>query len=406
MNILHTSDWHIGKKLYNRDMEQEHRHFFDWLLHTIDTKQVDALLVSGDVFDTGYPSNASLSLYYEFLTRLQSTNCRQVIITGGNHDSVSTLDAPREVLRHLNVHVVGGAGDEQERMILPLQNGDGNTEAVVAAVPFLRDRDIRKTLAGETYEQRVEMIRRGIVEFYAQIARRISETYGDAQPVIAMGHLFMTGSTLGDSERDIHIGNLGALEAKELPDLFDYWALGHIHKPQRVAQNPKIRYSGSPLPLSFSERQQQKQVLLLELANGEIYAPEALEVPVFRELVRISGSFQEVTRSLHDWKSEGQTPAWADVEVNEENHNPERIRQLQEIVAHAQNPEILNYKIRFANTTAGADELYEDTRSLTDLVPRQVFVKKLESNGLDEEQQDRLLQAFNELMHEMENQEE
>jgi len=309
-------------------MEAEHRRFFDWLAATITSYKAEVLLVSGDIFDTGYPSNASLKLYYQFLTHLQHTPCHQVIITGGNHDSVSTLEAPREVLRHLNIQVVGGAPENPADALFGLYDKHGDQTAWVGAVPFLRDRDIRKSVADETYSERVAMIKAGIQRYYHKLATHIREVNTSKLPVITMGHLFMTGASAGDSERDIHIGNLGHVEAEALPENTDYWALGHIHSPQQVAGSAFIRYSGSPLPLSFSERSQHKEVLLLRLQDNRLHEPQPVEVPAFRKLIRFRGTAEEVFRQINQWQSKDSAKAWADVEITEEKHNPALVRQV------------------------------------------------------------------------------
>ena len=149
MKILHTSDWHLGQRFLFNDREQEHQRALDWLADTIRTQEVDALIVAGDIFDINNPPNYARTMYYRFLTSLLGTSCRHIIITGGNHDSPSMLNAPRELLRLLNIHVVGAVGDALEEELVELKDSEGELELVVAAVPFLRDRDLRFSQAGE-----------------------------------------------------------------------------------------------------------------------------------------------------------------------------------------------------------------------------------------------------------------
>jgi len=106
MKILHTSDWHLGQKFLSKDRIDEHQSALDWLRQTIIEQEIDVLLVSGDIFDIGNPPSYARHLYYRFLTSLQGTYCRHVVITGGNHDSPSMLNAPKELLEILNVYVV------------------------------------------------------------------------------------------------------------------------------------------------------------------------------------------------------------------------------------------------------------------------------------------------------------
>ncbi|NQS72549.1 MAG: exonuclease subunit SbcD, partial [Desulfobulbaceae bacterium] len=142
MKILHTSDWHIGRALYGRKRYEEFKAFLDWLAETIQQNAINTLLVAGDVFDTSTPSNRAQELYYRFLCRVAASTCRHVVIVAGNHDSPSFLNAPKELLKALDVHVVGSAANPEDE-VLVLRNEQKAPELIVCAVPYLRDRDIR-----------------------------------------------------------------------------------------------------------------------------------------------------------------------------------------------------------------------------------------------------------------------
>ncbi|MFM7603980.1 MAG: exonuclease subunit SbcD, partial [Prosthecobacter sp.] len=272
MRILHTADWHLGARLVERDRLPEHAAFLDWLLDTLRSEKIDALLVSGDVFDAANPPQDAVALYFDFLKRLADLQTVQAVITGGNHDSASHLNAPRELLKRFDVHVFGHAG---ETNVVDLGG------VVVAAVPFLRERDLRQATAGETITAVHEQLRAAIRAHYAgqlDACRQLAQ----GRPVIAMGHLTVLGATTSDSERDIHIGNLGAVGA-DLFNGFDYTALGHLHRPQKVASLETIRYSGSPIALSFSEAADKKSVAVLDTQGMNI---ETLAIPTTRQLIR------------------------------------------------------------------------------------------------------------------------
>ena len=141
MNLLHTSDWHLGRALYGRKRYEEFAAFLDWLADTIERERIDVLLVAGDVFDTSAPSNRAQGLYYRFLCRVAASSCRHVVVVAGNHDSPSFLNAPRELLKELHVHVVGSSTpDHPEDEVLVLRNAQDAPELIVCAVPYLRDR--------------------------------------------------------------------------------------------------------------------------------------------------------------------------------------------------------------------------------------------------------------------------
>src|SRR5690606_26452846 len=271
MRVLHTSDWHLGQRLVNLDRTEEHQHFLDWLLQTIEQEKVEVLLMSGDVFDTGAPSNTALRQYYNFLTRVCATCCRHIVITGGNHDSISTLNAPKELLDCFNIKVIGGASDNPLDELIILNNPDTEqTELIVCAVPFLRDRDLRLSVPGESTEEREKRLKQGIASHYAGFVEHILPYKAQQIPVVAMGHLFAAGGSTTESEKEIHVGNLAQIGADQFPKEFDYVALGHLHRPQLVNKTHHIRYSGSPIPLSFSEVTDNKIILILDFEAGAL----------------------------------------------------------------------------------------------------------------------------------------
>src|SRR5690606_8866980 len=151
MKILHTADWHIGKKLHKHELAEDFDLFMDWLCEQISILKVDVLLVSGDIFDLANPSSEARRQYYRSLKRLRKLDCR-LILTGGNHDSPTMLDAPRELLQELEMEVVGGLPENLEECIIPIMGKAARPEVIIAALPFLRDPDLRTASEGFTYE--------------------------------------------------------------------------------------------------------------------------------------------------------------------------------------------------------------------------------------------------------------
>lgn len=278
LTILHTSDWHLGRRLYGRMRYEEFEAFLSWLQETISAHKVDVLIVAGDIFDTMTPSNRAQALYYEFLGKVSKLCCEHIVIVAGNHDSPTFLDAPSKVLKFLNVHVIGTACDDLNDEVLVLDAIDGTPHCIIAAVPYLRDRDVRGSHAGESMDCKDANVIKGIRAHYdevASIAKARQEHLSDAHqrhiPIIATGHLFAAGSktTEDDGVRDLYVGSLGQISADMFDDGFDYVALGHLHVPQRVGGCEHIRYSGSPIAMGFGEAKQQKQVLLVEFGEVE-----------------------------------------------------------------------------------------------------------------------------------------
>ncbi|MFK3868639.1 exonuclease SbcCD subunit D C-terminal domain-containing protein [Psychrobacter faecalis] len=278
LTILHTSDWHLGRRLYGRMRYEEFEAFLSWLQETISAHKVDVLIVAGDIFDTMTPSNRAQALYYEFLGKVSKLCCEHIVIVAGNHDSPTFLDAPSKVLKFLNVHVIGTACDDLNDEVLVLDAVDGTPHCIIAAVPYLRDRDVRGSHAGESADSKDTNVIKGIRAHYdevASIAKARQEHLSDAHqrhiPIIATGHLFAAGSktTEDDGVRDLYVGSLGQISADMFDECFDYVALGHLHVPQRVGGCEHIRYSGSPIAMGFGEAKQQKQVLLVEFGEVE-----------------------------------------------------------------------------------------------------------------------------------------
>ena len=372
MRILHTADWHLGARLVERDRLPEHAAFLDWLIDTLRTEKIDALLVSGDIFDAANPPQDAVALYFDFLKRLADLKTVKAVITGGNHDSASHLNAPRELLRRFEVHVFGHAGDN----VVDLGG------AVVAAMPFLRERDLREAAAGETMTAVHEQVRAAIRAHYtAQLAA--CRAIANGRPVIAMGHLTVLGATTSDSERDIHIGNLGAVGA-DLFDGFDYTALGHLHRPQRVAGIDTIRYSGSPIALSFSEAADAKSVVVIDTQEMKI---ELLPIPTTQALVRITANRATLATDLAAIPAD----AWAEVTVKLDAPEPDLDRQVRDAAQG-----------RFEVLKVLADLPLTETRAwqstgptLSELQPRDVFRELLKEKQIEGEE---LSAVFDELL--------
>lgn len=276
LTILHTSDWHLGRRLYGRLRYDEFAAFLNWLQDIISAQQVDVLIVAGDIFDTMTPSNKAQALYYEFLGKVSKSCCQHVVIVAGNHDSPTFLDAPSNVLKFLNVHVVGTACDDLNDEVMVLDDAAGTPHCIIAAVPYLRDRDVRSSQAGESAQSKDANVIAGICAHYDEVAEianakqaELLKSHKRHIPIIATGHLFAAGgTTTDDGVRELYVGSLGKVSADMFSESFDYVALGHLHVPQRVGGRETIRYSGSPIAMGFGEARQQKQVLLIQFGTA------------------------------------------------------------------------------------------------------------------------------------------
>lgn len=398
MKVLHTSDWHIGKQLHKFDLSEDLQLFFDWLFSVIESEKIDLLLVSGDIFDQANPSQAAFKQYYDFLKRLLPLRCK-IILTGGNHDSAAVLNAPKELLKSFDISVVGGAVETMEDLFFEVKK-EAET-VVVAAVPFLKDRDIRKSSAGETYSDKIEQIKIGLRNYFEAVNRHYLENHA-GKVFVVMGHLYVQGSQLSESERDIQIGN----QAGVAPDIFQkiphYVALGHIHKPQVISRSGNTYYSGSPVPFSFSEKEDQKQVNIFTIENNEIKNIDFLPVPRFRNLLYFEGSLEEVKEKIRAYNQETQLKSLAEVRVIEPDEKLE-IQQEFESYIHSgphENLEIVKSRLIFSNKIRGATDAFKAGTDVSDVTPIQMFEKKLELEGISENAEE-LKNAFRELLEEL-----
>lgn len=262
MKIIHTADWHLGQTFYSYDRSREHALFLDWLCNTIKEHGTKLLLIAGDVFDSPNPSAESQRMYYHFLKRVTEENRKlQIIVTAGNHDSAARIEAPAPLLNIFNIHVSGivhyrDTEIDYDRMIVPLDNG-----GCCLAVPYLRHNDHPEA---DSYNE-------GVAKMYAELYNRAKEM--GYSPIIAMGHLQASGATVsvGDSSEHAIIGGMEGIGAQFVNDGIAYTALGHLHKAQRVAEKENIRYSGSPLPMSFAERNNKQSVTEIIIEEGECH---------------------------------------------------------------------------------------------------------------------------------------
>jgi len=394
MRILHTADWHLGKKLEQCERVDEHQDFLDWLIEKLNTECIDVLIVAGDIFDTGSPSNTALEQYYRFLRQVKNTCCREVVIIGGNHDSISTLNAPKDLLKYFNVHIIGGVPDEFTDQIIHVRDKTGELQLVICAVPFLRDKDIRLSVSGETDMERETRIKQGIANHYHRFTEHITDYKAQNVPVIATGHLFAAGSSTSDSEKEIHVGNLGQVGADEFPPHFDYVALGHIHRPQLVNKAKHIRYSGSPISLSFSETDDKKQVVILEFKEGELHLLEEHEIPCNRKLIRIKGDLDTIKRKvmlLEDYQLK--YPAWVEVQVETESFIHGLDEELEQFKGNKPYIERFFPRQIRKRKIQNLDEQTAPTHTLNDISPKEVFIKKCQAE-FGQEDFSSLVQTF------------
>ena len=369
MRILHTSDWHLGHTLKDVTREHEHAAFLAWLLETCAREAPDAVVITGDVFDSGTPPASAERMWFEWLAAARRAHpLMDVVVIAGNHDSPARLGAASAVLRELGVHVVGGlprtpTGQlDADRVLIPVAGGRG----LVAAVPFLRPVDVpleaEDPLAG-VYGEVMAAAR----------ARRRPE-----QALIVLGHLYVQGAEVSAlSERRVSIGGVEAASARLFPDDIDYVALGHMHRAQRVGREA-VRYAGAPIPLALDEASYAHQVVIVDFAGGRVSEIRAVRIPKLVEVLQIVGEIEHVLAAI------AALPALADptdptrpyLEVIVRLARPEpRLRSLIDTALDGKRPRLVRIGTESTGHGAALADVAAGARRLAELDPRDVFAQ-------------------------------
>ncbi|WP_312772945.1 exonuclease subunit SbcD [Atlantibacter hermannii] len=402
MRILHTSDWHLGQNFYTKSRAPEHQAFLTWLRQTAADQQVDAIIVAGDIFDTGSPPSYARELYNRFVVELQQTGC-ELIVLAGNHDSVATLNESRELLACLNTRVIASAQLQPEGQAIILNKRNGEPGAVLCPIPFLRPRDITKSRAGESGSEKQLQLLDAITLHYQACFDAACQLRGkQALPIIATGHLTALGVTKTDAVRDIYIGTLDAFPASHFPEA-DYIALGHIHRAQTVAQSEHIRYCGSPIPLSFDETGSPKVVNLVEFSGASLTKVTPLAVPVTQPLAMIKGTLAQIEQQLQQWRDTPAEPkTWLDIEIVSDDFLHDMQRQIVALTEALPVEVILLRRSREQRDLAIARL---ETETLSELSVAEVFERRLQSEALEENEAARLRTLFAQTLETMQQEE-
>ncbi|MEZ8574002.1 exonuclease subunit SbcD [Vibrio splendidus] len=377
MKILHTSDWHLGQNFYNKSRKNEHERFLQWLLEQVTEHDIDAIIVAGDIFDTSTPPSYAREMYNKFVVDSNKTGC-QLVLLGGNHDSVSVLKETQQLLKYMGADVIPNTNEDHATQVVELKGKNGDVEALVCAIPFIRPRDVLTSQAGVTGVERQKQLGDAIKQHYqsvydAAVEKRATFENSEHMPIIATGHLTAMGVQQSDSVRDIYVGNLDGFAADGFPDA-DYIALGHIHRPQVVAKREYIRYCGSPIPLSFDELKSQKQVCVVEFVEG-VRTISQLPVPTFQPLAEIKGDLSEIESQLNQYIGlDSDQSVWLSIEVQAQDYLSdlqERMRALTEGL----NVEVL--QLRRARERRNQALEQESAETLSELSPMDVFTKRI-----------------------------
>ena len=370
-----------------KSRQAEHQCLIDWLVVQVDAYAVDAVLIAGDIFDTGSPPSYARELYSQLVVRLHGAGIA-LLLLGGNHDSVATLGESRAMLACLNSTVVAAVDKAADQVVvLPLRGAAAKAGCIVCAIPFLRPRDVMQSQAGQSAEEKQQSMQAAIQACYQSVYEAgrtvqlaLSKALGRIVPLIATGHLTTVSASSNESVREIYVGSLNAFPTSAFPPV-DYIALGHIHQPQKVGGFEHIRYCGSPIALGFDEARQQKEVLLVDVGAGGLMAVTALPVPSFQPLVSISGNLATLAGAIGIAAREGslEKPVWLEVTVAEDDYLADLPARI-EAMTQGLPVEVLRVRRQRGNVTASL--MSEVNETLNELSPDDVFARRLAQEEL------------------------
>jgi exonuclease SbcD len=363
MRLLHTSDWHLGHTLKEVAREHEHAAFLAWLLDACDREAPDALVITGDVFDSATPPASAERMWFELLAAARRRRpAMDIVAIAGNHDSPARLGAPSAVLRELGVHVVGGLPRRDDgmldldRILIPVAGGRG----LVAAVPFLRPADVPAEVEDP------------LATIYGEVIAAARERRRADQALVVLGHLYVTGADPSLlSERRVSIGGAESASLRLFPDDIDYTALGHMHRAQRVGRE-SIRYAGAPIALAIDEASYRHQVVVVDFAGGRMREARAVAVPQTVGIVKVTGTLAEVQVALAALPVRGDGPApYLEIVVTLDRPEP-RLRTAIEGAVDGKHARLVSLKVEMTGDGAAlADRVA--ARRLAELDPREVF---------------------------------
>lgn len=411
MRILHTSDWHLGQYFMGQSREAEHQHLIDWLLEQVVLHQVDAVVLAGDIFDTGAPPSYARALYNQLIVRLHQARVA-LLLLAGNHDSVSVLGESTELLAQLGTQVVSTTmADEAARHVLtlPLRSHPTQPGCIVCALPFIRPRDVQSSRAGESANDKQRQLQNAIQNTYAQVfahaqqlQQQHQQTTGLRLPIVATGHLTTVGASSNESVREIYVGSLEAFPTAAFPPA-DYIALGHIHQPQKVGGLEHIRYCGSPIALGFDEARQTKQVLLVDMNDTGLVAVHTLPVPVLQVLQSVSGTLDSLPAQLAAVAQQASAaspprPVWLEVTVTQDDYLPDLSNRVEAMV---QDLPLQVLRVKRQRTASLAALQGHADESLDELSPHDVFARRLQQEALSPPLQSALQQRFDQVVQQL-----
>lgn len=424
MRILHTSDWHLGKKLYKKERVEEHTLFLQWLLEEIPKQAIQVLVIAGDIFDTPIPTTGSLTIFFKFLKDLEAHSTqsggtlKKVLILAGNHDSARLLESPRPFLNTDFIKVVGSLRPPTSLTKEDIQKWQDNYVISIAEkgnefkfclLPFFRTREIidnpwlkiylenseKELSVDETLISSLRTFLNHLFELPKESCTsditsppwiEVREN-NNAKRILVSHHLFGSFMSAG-SEQSVALSGLDSIPLSLFED-WDLLLLGHIHKPQIIRKKPLAIYCGSPIPLRFSESNN-KQVVILDWNEEEnCFQNKSLAIPAFRTLLRIKTDrenfkediLREIKSSTEDQTSL-ESPLNTFLEISIKNYSSVVLEEIRDFISELP-VELLNYYADI-NLDEKVEKESVNMDAITDKSTSELFTLFLENSKLSE----------------------
>ncbi|MEG6617571.1 exonuclease SbcCD subunit D [Peptococcaceae bacterium 1198_IL3148] len=399
MRILHTSDWHLGRSLEGRNRLDEQQQFIAEIADIAHREKVDLILIAGDIFDTANPSAAAEQLFYQAIYDLAAGGSRGVVAIAGNHDSPERVRASDPLAEQLGITLLGLPKDQpfissgSRERVKRLSVGSGWLElavpgcdhsAVVVTLPYPSEQRLKEILVDKLNEEEMQ---KSYSERVGAFFKDATQNYRRDTVNLCMSHLFVIGGSESESERPIQLGGACTVEPVMLPATAQYTALGHLHRPQRVAKWEHVRYSGSPLSYSFSEAGQTKAVYIVDCQPGQ--QARVQEIPLTSGCPLVKWKADQGLNQVLKWCEENRDPnAWIDLTI----HVPkplqaEEIKMLREL-----RPKLINIRPVLPEMARAMDLTGRESLPVDDLF-RQFYQRQNQAEPKEE-----LVQLFLELI--------
>lgn len=391
MKVLHTSDWHLGKKLYKKDRQEEHQYFLNWLSNQITTLKVNVLIIAGDIFDSPIPPTVSLRQYFNFLSEVtQSESLKQILIISGNHDSGNFLEAPTPFLAQNKIKIIGTLTSLNIKDYIYDYQLTPSNSVRFTLLPFFKTHDMIKKDDVINAETQVESL------LLKNLQDWLLQSIKDHQGLkILVGHHLFGNFNYTGSEQTVTLSGLESLPIS----LFKKWdilALGHIHKKQIVSKDqPFALYSGSPIAMRFSESNNKGVSLFTIDENGNSFKYEELKVPLSREILRLivnEKNFEEKISKVNSrFKNETKLSPYVEItlEIDRPNaHITQKIRKK----AKDSELDIINFITLFKSLDTQEDQV--NITDIYNMTPLELFNQYLSKNDVGSKSKEKLVTTF------------